>query len=87
MNATTVVPLCSINRHNAVWSGTAASSKVTSCVVSCQVGEYIYLKTNQNKVLSDSEFVTETGRSVFLDSVVNEKREKHEHPVGNYAKL
>jgi hypothetical protein len=41
-----------------------ACTKATSCVVS-QVGEYIYLKPNQNKVLSDSEFDTENGRSCF----------------------
>jgi hypothetical protein len=66
---TSLVPLCSINRHNTVWSRPAALSVKL-------VGEYIYFKTNQNEVLSDSEFDTENGRSCFLDSVIYHRIEK-----------
>jgi hypothetical protein len=87
MNATTVVPwkwpLCSINRHNTVCSWPA--TQATSCVVS-QVGKYIYFKTNQNKVLSYSEFDTENGHSSLSRFCGKwQNREKHKRTLGKYA--
>jgi hypothetical protein len=53
-----------------------------------QVGECIYFKTNQNKVLADSEFDTENGSLCFSQfCYLPQNREKQERPLGKYTKL
>jgi hypothetical protein len=69
-----VAPLFYKEAYHSLFKASHTCSKATSCIVS-QVGEYIYFKTNQNKVLSNSEFDTENGRSHFSQFCANDNPE------------
>jgi hypothetical protein len=54
----------------------APRTKADSCVVSLQVGEHIYFKMNQYKVLADWNMILEMDVCGCLNSLVNDRIEK-----------